>query len=677
MVPSTATNLARRLNRHPGGPVLLSLLLLTLILCVTILLPPATFGSHAGNDSPSRFAHFLQASDVKVTASRVLVSQCEPPPKRVITSLDQNGTEIPFATIPDADPKSVGCFSAPRMAISPGLGGFPKGNVYVSYGPRIWVIPPEGCPGGGPSCVQEFPTSPSIDVQVFGDETSFGLTFDEHGSFQYNLIAVGNAGAWTIDSSGSTRKFSQADWGGVDYHTFTPAVAPDSFEPYGGYLLVPLYGNPRVAFVSPSGGLSYTFFPQPGNEIGPAINGVSFVPPQLCELGQSGGTFFQGRAGGLAHRQEVRKFRAGDFAGREGNALLPNAGAGGETGYPGMILLASQGTDEPERSPFHSDSPESTFYTGSDFADCPDPWSATVSDERVDEGDPGQEARANFRVSLASPPTTPIKMHYETRPGSAEEGSDYLHTSGELSFGGGVAGLNGAVPGVDLPSETSAEIEVAIVGDLVTERNERFFVEITDPSRPEVLQAQGIATIVDDDEPAPYVPSPPLAPEPPPEPAGDEPPPTVEVEGSAPPPATHLSPAAPAAVGPQLPPPAPPGTAPAPSAGPAPGSAPGPGVVAGQSVSSAVNPLSAPVAVAPAPVPQVIPGVAGIREEKVQAAPESDYAMTAYERDRRHLGIELALFGAAIFLIATAACVATFYKSNSDAIPQQSPCFPA
>ncbi|MDX9956402.1 MAG: Calx-beta domain-containing protein, partial [Anaerolineae bacterium] len=73
---------------------------------------------------------------------------------------------------------------------------------------------------------------------------------------------------------------------------------------------------------------------------------------------------------------------------------------------------------------------------------------------------------------------------YSTSPGTAQSGSDYVHTSGTLTFAAG---------------ETLKTITVQIVGDTVSEPNESFTVALNTPSGGATI-ARGTATgmILDD-----------------------------------------------------------------------------------------------------------------------------------------------------------------------------------
>jgi serralysin len=78
-----------------------------------------------------------------------------------------------------------------------------------------------------------------------------------------------------------------------------------------------------------------------------------------------------------------------------------------------------------------------------------------------------------------------VTVSYATAAGTASTPSDFLATSGTLTFPVGV---------------NTKTITVAVVGDRVRERNETFFVNLSNASPNAYIgDGQGVGTIVDDD----------------------------------------------------------------------------------------------------------------------------------------------------------------------------------
>ena len=106
-----------------------------------------------------------------------------------------------------------------------------------------------------------------------------------------------------------------------------------------------------------------------------------------------------------------------------------------------------------------------------------------INDVRVTEGDSGT-VTATFTVTETGSFTTPITVQYATANGTATAGSDYVSTSGTLTFN---------------PGTTTQTISVLVNGDLLKEPNETFFVNLSSPTNATITKAQGFGVIVDDD----------------------------------------------------------------------------------------------------------------------------------------------------------------------------------
>src|SRR5262249_14452300 len=107
-----------------------------------------------------------------------------------------------------------------------------------------------------------------------------------------------------------------------------------------------------------------------------------------------------------------------------------------------------------------------TFTPATNFAVGTSPASAAVA---VFKWDGGSKSVAE---SLA------------TADNTATAGSDYVATSGTLTFN---------------PGDTSKTIAVVVNGDTVVERNETFFVNLTNAVNATIADAQGVGTILNDD----------------------------------------------------------------------------------------------------------------------------------------------------------------------------------
>ncbi len=90
-----------------------------------------------------------------------------------------------------------------------------------------------------------------------------------------------------------------------------------------------------------------------------------------------------------------------------------------------------------------------------------------------------------FTVALTGTVEEPVTVVYSTVDGTATAPADYIAASGTLTF--------------TLGGPTEMSVTVQVVGDVVTEDNEAFFVVLSNPSNAELGQSQGVGTILNDD----------------------------------------------------------------------------------------------------------------------------------------------------------------------------------
>jgi Tol biopolymer transport system component len=113
--------------------------------------------------------------------------------------------------------------------------------------------------------------------------------------------------------------------------------------------------------------------------------------------------------------------------------------------------------------------------------DKPDwqPITLRIGDARVKENN----TSARFTVSLSGASQQPVTVTYATANGTAKAPADYTAETGTLTFA---------------PGETSMTVTVAVRSDRRDERNEAFFVDLSNASTT-VADAGGKGTIVDND----------------------------------------------------------------------------------------------------------------------------------------------------------------------------------
>jgi hypothetical protein len=118
--------------------------------------------------------------------------------------------------------------------------------------------------------------------------------------------------------------------------------------------------------------------------------------------------------------------------------------------------------------------------------------SFSINDVTMSEGNAGT-TEYTFNVSVANLGANPVSVSYATNDGFATAAdNDYESTSGVLNF----------VPGT--PSITTRTITVVVNGDTLSEGDETFVVNLSNPStNAELADDQGIGTITNDDAAGP------------------------------------------------------------------------------------------------------------------------------------------------------------------------------
>ena len=104
----------------------------------------------------------------------------------------------------------------------------------------------------------------------------------------------------------------------------------------------------------------------------------------------------------------------------------------------------------------------------------------TVSDLVIDEA----SGEASVVITLDRPSASTVSMNYATVNGSAVAGSDYLATSGSISFAAG---------------ETAKTIKIGIVNDTAAEGSEAFLLQLSDIANALLADQAGMVTIARND----------------------------------------------------------------------------------------------------------------------------------------------------------------------------------
>jgi VCBS repeat-containing protein len=104
----------------------------------------------------------------------------------------------------------------------------------------------------------------------------------------------------------------------------------------------------------------------------------------------------------------------------------------------------------------------------------------------ITEGDSGTQLQ-QLEVTLSTTSADTVTVDYTTSDDTAIAGSDYIATSGTLTFA---------------PGETTKTIDVPVIGDIVSEFQERYLITLSNPANATLDRAQTQVFIIDnDDEP--------------------------------------------------------------------------------------------------------------------------------------------------------------------------------
>ena len=109
----------------------------------------------------------------------------------------------------------------------------------------------------------------------------------------------------------------------------------------------------------------------------------------------------------------------------------------------------------------------------------------SVNDVSVDEAHPEEHpATATFTVTLSNPAQGDVTANYQTADGTATANADYVPNSGVLTIA---------------PGMVTGTVDVVVSDDALDEDDETFFLNLSNVTGANVTDAQGKATIVDDD----------------------------------------------------------------------------------------------------------------------------------------------------------------------------------
>jgi Calx-beta domain len=327
----------------------------------------------------------------------------------------------------------------------------------------------------------------------------------------YWANALGTIGRANLDGTGANANFVQAGQAGQD---LTCGVAVDSAHLYWarGALNPPDTGDGIGRANLDGTGANQTFIttPQP---LGVAVDAaIQAAQPSRISLddvsakeGDAGQTAFDFTVS-LDAPQPARV--TVDFATADGTATAPSdyaatsgtlAFAPGETAKTVTVQVNGDTTVEPNET-FTLNLTNATGKAtiadaqgvGTIVNDDQALSRISINDLTMTEGNAGQTA-FGFTVSLDAPQPARVTVDFTTADGTATAPSDYAATAGTLTFA---------------PGETAKAVTVQVNGDTTVEPDEAFNLNLANAvGNATIADAQGVGTIVNDDQVAPPPPS--------------------------------------------------------------------------------------------------------------------------------------------------------------------------
>jgi hypothetical protein len=117
---------------------------------------------------------------------------------------------------------------------------------------------------------------------------------------------------------------------------------------------------------------------------------------------------------------------------------------------------------------------------------CDVPPTLSVNDVQLTEGSSGGLTDATFTVTLSRPAAAPTSVTAATTGSSAFAPGDYTDVNTTLTFN---------------PGEVVKSVNVPVYGDLDTEGDEQFYLQLLNPVGATIAHQPGLGTIIDDDVP--------------------------------------------------------------------------------------------------------------------------------------------------------------------------------
>jgi len=303
------------------------------------------------------------------------------------------------------------------------------------------------------------------------------LFFSDDNQKKVFEIAAGNDGLYgtsdDIITSFRTSDYSSNDPEGICYDTFQ------------GHLFIADGVNAEVYEVNPGANGVFNGVPPTGDDV------VNHFDTSILGLQDPEGVEFNSDNGNLyivsnrtADGIIVQTTTAGTAVSVIDIAFLNAKNPGGLAYAPSSVNPAERGLYIVARGVDNNSDPNENDGKIYEISLDPSTPSLSIDDVSVLEGHTGT-VNAVFTVTLSTASDQTVTVDFATANGTATVGSDYVATSGTVTFPTGTI---------------SQTITVVVNGDVLDESNETFFVNLSNPTNAIIGDAQGSGTITDDDD---------------------------------------------------------------------------------------------------------------------------------------------------------------------------------
>lgn len=274
---------------------------------------------------------------------------------------------------------------------------------------------------------------------------------------------------------------------GLGGRTYVPVQNGVGFTVTGRYLDVRVVLRPDASGVSP---VLSDIRIQTGDYLKPRLD-VADASVVEGDAGQTSLIFTATLSAAAAQEVQVDYFTSdgdavspADYQGSRGTVVIP----AGLTSQTVTLAVAGDVIDEYDETllltlerPFNASLGDAQAV--GTIVDDDEPAVLSITDVTVEEGDEST-VEAVFEISLSKVPGQTVTVDYMAVDGTATADQDYRPAVGYLTFP---------------PGTLSATVKVDVVGDTATEQDETFTVQLSSLAGAVFGKAQGVGTIIDDD----------------------------------------------------------------------------------------------------------------------------------------------------------------------------------